>query len=139
MINLSCIYQNPVLPHGFYWAKCLDVDVKREGDQLATLWALLRIHPQYEPPAGATQLKAIVHNTPKASYLLTNFYMTFRTSKGWYDAVGRWGSVEVIPAEYKGTHYGLVRFCYQPFSIVHHTLAIEKADENGEIQWPEGD
>ena len=135
MINLSSIYANPILPPKLYLGKCLDVEVKRVGDEIRCVQTLLKIGPQYDLPARGTELTSIIHVTPRSQYLLTNFYMIFRCSDDPRDAINRWGVFKMVEAQYAKTKYGLVVFADVAPKVIRAAMSVEADEKRGKIKW----
>jgi hypothetical protein len=129
----STIYANPLIPHGYYWAKVTDLRIEHCGMERPRLWVELEIGPMHEEQRGL-QLCSIIHPTAASVYFYSNFIHAFRISgMNYLEAIGRWASVEVHPAEYQGTEYSAVKYTHQPVPLRVEALRIEQAEKEGRL------
>ncbi|NLX22934.1 MAG: hypothetical protein GXY55_14875 [Phycisphaerae bacterium] len=114
MIDLSCIYRNPTIPAGYYFAKIVQLDAEQiAGYERPRIQVCLLIHPRHEV-GDDVYLHAIIHPTEQSVFRWVNFRDTFLgEDEVLLDAVGRWGRVAVEDAEYQGTQYSSIKWIYQ--------------------------
>lgn len=138
MIDKSTIYENPVIPQGFYFAKLIDLELEEVGAERPLIWAKLRIGPFYDNGAAGSILTAIIHPTEKADKYYLGFRQNFNLSEeppNYTKALSRWGCIWAYATTYKNTTYAAVRFCYQPIDIRLKAVEIRELDEEGKINW----
>ena len=114
MVDLSCIYHNPLIPAGYYFVKVMHLDTEQvPGYERPRIQVRLWVHPRHEI-GDDVYLDTIIHPTDKSIYRWINFRDTFLDQDEiLLDAVGRWGRVAVEDAEYQGTEYSSVKWIRQ--------------------------
>lgn len=129
----STIYANPTIPEGFYWVKINNVLTEECGATRPRIWVELEVGPMHEQLAG-TRLCSIIHPTEKAQFIFTNFVNSFRVKGGnVHDAIGRWATVMIYPAEYEGSKYSAIKFVYQQPQTRKNALEIEESESHGPV------
>ena len=127
------IYINPLIPRGYYWVKVLDVRAEDCEAIRPRLYIRLQIGPMHEAVAGLT-LNSIIQPSDAAKYYFINFLAAFRVAGLQYEqAIGRWASVEVYPAEYEGKEFSAVKYTYQAGLLKLHAIWIERAEASGRL------
>ena len=131
MIDLSSIYRNPRLPQGYYFTKVIDIDTEEVGLDRLRIEVTLRVGSIHDQQAG-TRLSSIIHPTGRAVYYFKNFISTFLVrGNRYFEAVNRWGCIEVYDAQHGKTRYSAVKYVYQPHSVRLRTHEIEEAEKEG--------
>ena len=127
------IYDNPLIDKGFYWVKVIDVRVEPCSGGWPRLHIRLQVGLMHEEIAGMV-FTSVIHPSDASMCHRLNFLAAFRAPDFQYkDAIGRWSSVEIYPAEYGGTHYSAVRYAAPPRLQNLWAIWLERVDEAGRL------
>jgi len=134
MIDNSIIYNNPIIPNGFYYAKVIEAEAEPSDYLFPKLLIKLILHHSYNLPENIV-FSAIIHPTHMSYWHYKNFFHTFLWDGyiGEHEkTVGQWGSVKIQKSMYDENGYSSVRFVYQPRLIRIETYRIMKAEKEVE-------
>ena len=132
-VDLSCIYRNPIIPHGYYYTKITAVHTQPKPRSRPLIEVTLRIGPIHKKYSG-TSLSSLIHPTESAIYYFVNWANTFRVQGDQYDqAIGRWGCIEVRPTSRGKTKYSEVKYVYQPRDVFMIAMKLERMDGEGTL------
>jgi len=119
MIDNATVFDNPLIPEGYYYAKIIAVESEPSDYTFPKLLIELTIHPMYGISDDA-ELSAIIHPTDRSYYHYKNFFNTYMLGVETDEidkAVGRWGSIQIVNSHFNDSQYSTVRFVYQPLQI----------------------
>jgi len=101
MIDNKSVFDNPIIPNGYYYAKVLRIEAEPVLDsKFPKLYIQLRLHPSYGLPEG-TLFSAILFPTSKTYFHYKNFYNTYMLGQftdALDTAIGHWGCVQIYPS-----------------------------------------
>lgn len=135
MIDNKSVFDNPIIPMGYYYAQVLRIEAEPvDGFTFPKLHIQLRLHPGYGLPEGAL-FSAILFPSPKTYFHYKNFYNTFMLGQftdALDKAIGHWGCVQIYPSIYAGVEYSAVRFVYQPMPIRMESWRLDREEINND-------
>ena len=135
MIDNSLIYQNPVIPSGFYFSRVICVKEEPSHYLFPKLLIQLTLHPDHGLSDDIV-LTSIIHPTSNSYWHFRNFFHTFMWGEYLIDvekAIGQWGSVEVEKNTYGETEYSSVKFVFQPMPVrIESNKIMREEQEAGE-------
>lgn len=127
----------PRIPQDYFFVKVNDLQTEDIGLTRPRIWVKLRIGPMHKDQSG-THLYSIIHPTDASIYYYKNFVDTFLISGNRYhEAINRWGSIRVLDAKYDKTKYSAVQYHYQTHDVRFKLMAIEEAERQGQLHWPD--
>ena len=119
MIDNSTIYNNPIVPNGFYFMKVVSIQDEPANYLFPKLLIQLKPHPQYKMDENI-EFASILHPTHASYWHYKNFFNTFMLGEIVFEfekALGQWGSVKLEQCRYGEVEYSAVKFVYQPILV----------------------
>jgi len=126
MIDNSRIYQNPIVPNGFYYMKVVSVENEPAHYIFPKLLIVLTPHPKYGME-DSIEFASILHPTQASYWHYKNFFDCFMLGEIVFEfekAVGQWGSVKLEQSTYGETVYSAVKFVHQPIPVRIHSSQV---------------
>ena len=133
MIDNNILFNNPIIPAGYYFAKIINIETEASDYIYPKILVKLELHQKYELK-NHNIFYAILHPTSDSYYHYKNFFNTFllgQDTDNLDEAVGQWGSVEICKSEFSDIKYSAVRFVYQPREVMIESGRIWKEDNRG--------
>jgi len=139
MIDNKSVFDNPIIPNGYYYAKVLRIEAEPVLDsKFPKLYIQLRLHPSYGLSEG-TIFSSLLFPSPKTYFHYKNFYNTYMLGQftdEFDKAIGQWGCIQIYPSILAGVEYSSVRFVYQPMPIRMESWRLDREETNND---PVGD
>lgn len=114
MIDNATVFDNPLIPDGYYYAKVTSIEQEPANFQYPKLLITLKLHRMY----GINDtLAAILYPTEKSQFHYKNFIRSFimYTDHCSFDEIPNvYGSIDICRSRYQDTVYSGVRFVYMP-------------------------
>ena len=131
MIDNSLILKNPHISEGYYFSKIITIETEGLGSIFPKILVKLELHQDYELENNI--FHSILHPTENSYFHYKNFYNTFLLGKSIdkiEEAIGQWGSIEICSSEFQDLKYSVVKFTYQPRTVMIESFKIWR-EENG--------
>jgi len=126
MINNSKIYQNPIVPNGFYYMQVISIQQEPATYLFPKLLITLKPHRQYGME-DRIEFASILHPTQASYWHYKHFFNCFMLgdpTEALDKAIGQWGSVKLEQSKYGETVYSAVKFVHQPLPVRMHSSQL---------------
>ena len=128
-MRLSRLYQNEIMPAGFYYAKIVRLNTAYSGNGRPAVEVVVRISDMHGKHGGK-ELYCPIHSTPNADPIFEFFVGSFDLDENdLRNGIGKYAKIAVKRCHHDGTDFSGVRFIRQNEAAYDEARDAKEIDE----------
>jgi len=131
LIDNTIIFNNPLIPEGYYYAKVISTEQEQANFKYPKLLIKLKLHRIYGIIDDDT-LASIIYPTEKSLFHYKNFirsFIIYNDDLSFGTIPDVYGTIQVSRVRYEDTVYSSVKFVYMPRWAMMEAIQLTRQDE----------